>query len=242
MLRADNTGGGTGTVNFALLGSVDYSQSTGTVSIYYNPTAVGGGTEYQNPTIFACSGLCLNGGVLVNSQRPFQLTSYMLVSNESDLQVVGTTLGGTYALGNSFTAADFTGFAPGTIFTGIFDGNGGISATNYTVSGLTATLFPVVGNGATVRNINLADVNISALSPTFLGALAGENRGTISNVHVLSGRQRRIANRCPGACRSKHRPHRQLQLGRHCQRRRFQFHGSHEHRGRAGRHQSGDDH
>ena len=162
VLRADNTGGGTGTVNFALLGSVDYRGSTGTVSIYYNPTAVEGGTKYQNPTIFTCSGSCLDGGVLVNSQRPFQLTSSMLVNNGSDLQLVGTNLGGTYALGKSFTAADFTGFAPGTIFTGIFDGNGGISATNYTISDLSATLFPVIGNGATVRNINLADVNITA--------------------------------------------------------------------------------
>ena len=66
MLRADNTGSGTGTVIFAsCCGSVDYRQSTGTVSIYYNPTAVAGGTKYQNPTIFACSGLCLGGGVLV---------------------------------------------------------------------------------------------------------------------------------------------------------------------------------
>ena len=39
-----------------------------------------------------------------------------------------------------------------------------------------------------VRNLNLADVNVqtSGIS-TSLGALAGENRGTISNVHVLSG-------------------------------------------------------
>ena len=38
-----------------------------------------------------------------------------------------------------------------------------------------------------MRNINLADVNITAGSPTFIGALAGENRGTVSNVHALSG-------------------------------------------------------
>ena len=187
VLRADNTGSGTGTVNFGLLGSVDYRRSTGTVSIYYNPTAVAGGTKYQNPTIFACSGLCLGGGVLVNSQQPFQLTSYMLVNNANDLQLVGTNLGETYAVGTSFSASGFSGFGPGATFAGTFDGNGGISPTNYTISNLSTTLFPVIGSGATVRNINLADVNITAGSPTFIGALAGENRGTVSNVHALSG-------------------------------------------------------
>jgi filamentous hemagglutinin family protein len=195
VLRADNTGAGTGTVNFALLGSVDYRLSTGTVSIYYNPTAVEGGTKYRNPTIFACSGACLDGGVLANSQRPFQLTSYMLVNNASDLQAVGTNLGGTYALGRSFSAAGFTGFPPGTTFTGLFDGNGGISPANYTISDLTLSsanspvaLFPFIESGATVRNLNLANVNVTGTgSFIFLGTLAGENRGTIGNVHILSG-------------------------------------------------------
>ena len=195
VLRADNTGAGIGTVNFALLGSVDYRRSTGTVSIYYNPTAVEGGTKYQNPKIFACSGPCLDGGVLTGSQRPFQLTSYMLVNNASDLQAVGTNLGGTYALGRSFSAAGFTGFAPGTTFTGLFDGNGGINAANYTISDLALSsanspvaLFPFIESGATVRNLNLANVNITGTgSFIFLGTLAGENHGTISNVHILSG-------------------------------------------------------
>jgi hypothetical protein len=193
VLRADNTGTGSGTVNFSTAAVVDFSQSTGTVSIYYNPTAIEGGIKYENPRSFACSGLCLDGGVLVNSQRPSQLTSYMLVNDANDLQLVGTndrTLGGTYALGNNFSAspsAGFTGFAPGTIFTGLFDGNGGLGV-NYTVSDLRTLVFPIIGNGATVRNLNLADVDITATaSPTLIGALAGENRGTISNVHVLSG-------------------------------------------------------
>src|SRR6266700_583295 len=119
----------------------------------------------------------------------------MLVNNASDLQAVGTNLGGTYALGRSFSAAGFTGFAPGTTFAGLFDGNGGISAANYTISDLTlisanspVALFPFIESSATVRNLNLANVNIAATGNLiFLGTVAGENRGTISNVHVLSG-------------------------------------------------------
>ena len=39
-----------------------------------------------------------------------------------------------------------------------------------------------------MRNINLANVNITGTgSLIFLGTLAGENHGTISNVHILSG-------------------------------------------------------
>jgi M26 IgA1-specific Metallo-endopeptidase N-terminal region len=103
------------------------------------------------------------------------------------LQLVGTNLVGTYALGKSFSASGFSGFGPGSTFAGTFDGIGGISPTNYTISDLSTTLFPVIGSGATVRNINLADVNITAGSPIFIGALAGENRGTVRNVNALSG-------------------------------------------------------
>ena len=128
----------------------------------------------------------VSGGGVMASQ-PLQLTAYMLVNDARDLQLVGTNLGGTYALGKSFSASGFSGFGPGATFTGTFDGNGGISPTNYTISDLSTTLFPVIGSGATVRNINLASVNITAESPIFIGALAGENRGTVRNVNVLSG-------------------------------------------------------
>ena len=86
---------------------------------------------------------------------------------------VRTSLGGTYALGRSFSAAGFTGYAPGTTFTGLFDGNGGLGASstisnNYTISDLNLSsssspvaLFPFVESGATVRNLNLANVNIT---------------------------------------------------------------------------------
>jgi filamentous hemagglutinin family protein len=195
VLRADSTGTGIGTVNFitgTTLSNVNFQNSRGTVSIYYNPSvpAQGPDSKYQNPTNFLCSTI-LCGGVFVS--QPSQLTSYMLVNSASDLQLVGTNLGGTYALGRSISASGFTGYGPGATFTGLFDGNGGLGV-NYTISDLSlvsvspVALFPFIESGATVRNLNLANVNISAsLSITLVGALAGENRGTISNVHVLSG-------------------------------------------------------
>src|SRR5262245_65427123 len=89
---------------------------------------------------------------------------------------------------------DFTGFAPGATFTGLFDGNGGLGV-NYTISDLSlasanspVALFPFIESGATVRNLNLANVNIAGTgSFIFVAPLAGENRGTLSNVQVLGG-------------------------------------------------------
>ena len=183
VMRADNTGTGSGTVNFLPFARVDFSRGTGTVSIYYNP--LGGANKYQNPTNYLCVGLCLRGGVLI--QQPSQLTPYMLVNNAIDLTNIRRNLTGTYALGKSFSAAGCKGFAPGEAFAGLFDGNGGLGI-DYTISDLTVALFPAIESGATVRDLNLANVNTAATgSSLFVGALASENRGTISDVHVLSG-------------------------------------------------------
>ena len=94
ILRADNSGIGSGTVVFpstAQSGQVDFSHSTGAVSIYYNPsTGNPSQTKYQNPTDFSCC---------VSVQQSSQLTAYMLVNNASDLQAVSTNLGGHLCAG-----------------------------------------------------------------------------------------------------------------------------------------------
>ncbi|MFL4986367.1 MAG: GLUG motif-containing protein, partial [Xanthobacteraceae bacterium] len=77
----------------------------------------------------------------------------------------------------------FNGFAPDTTFTGTFDGSGGLGQ-NYTISGLTSSLFPIIGAGGIVRNLNLTDVNIISEGSGRFGALAGLNEGTISGVSV----------------------------------------------------------
>jgi hypothetical protein len=79
VLRADSTGTGVGTVTFApgtAPGQVNFSQSAGTVSIFYDPTAQNFGSKYQNPTNFLCStSFC--GGVFVS--QPSQLTAYAIM-------------------------------------------------------------------------------------------------------------------------------------------------------------------
>jgi filamentous hemagglutinin family protein len=202
ILRADNSGLGTGTVNFltrrgedeegpTITGRVDFSYSTGSVSIYYNPTTAlcDCTSKYQSPTDFSPYVSAGSG----------QLTSYMLVNNADDLAQIGLnsfSLNGRYALGRDINASTFKGFSSGTTFNGLLDGNGGLGVTS-SINNLTLSssqsqnsygLFPFIGSSGIVRNLTLQNVNISAGANTqFIGALAGQNNGTVTNVAVLSG-------------------------------------------------------
>jgi filamentous hemagglutinin family protein len=189
ILRANSTGNpGTtaGDVSFGPSG-VNFSNSTGTVSIYHNPIA---GYAFPNyPTDYA-SLVTTNPGV------PNQVRAYALVNDAIEFTAIGaspTTLAGTYALGRSFTLSSFAGFAAGTTFTGTFDGNGGLG-TNYTLSFLALSsasptgLFPIIGSTGTVRNLNLDMVSITATAGlNTIGTIAGINSGVISNVTVSNG-------------------------------------------------------
>jgi filamentous hemagglutinin family protein len=206
VLGADSTGTGTGTVNFrspgfediVQPGKVDFSRSTGTVAIYYNPIAGESGSKYQNPTTFSCSGSCSDGGVLVPQQS--QLTAYMLVNNASDLNLVRTNTSqtGTYALAalreTPLDAGSISNFAPIPNFNGVFDGQGQTIA-NLTIAPNSATtnnigLFGAIGTSGIVRNLNLTNVNVSAnpsvAGPQSVAALAGGNAGTIIDVSVVA--------------------------------------------------------
>jgi filamentous hemagglutinin family protein len=183
ILRADNSGTGQGTIVFESGGHVDFTNSTGTVSLFYNP---GGSptTKYQNPTNYFCPPCPGGGGVFVNQQS--QLTAYMLVNNATDLRNVSTNVGGTYALGRDVDAGSIPNFAPIPNFTGLFDGQGQTIA-NLTI-GSTAQnvgLFSSIGSTGVVRNLNLTDVAVSGLNSQFVGTLAGTNAGTISNVSAI---------------------------------------------------------
>ena len=89
--RADSAGTGTGTVNLLGAANVDYQNSTGQVSIFYNPSS------YATPTDYT-------GSVLTNGAVSNQLTAYMLVNNVFDLQNLQQNLGGNYALGRPIDA------------------------------------------------------------------------------------------------------------------------------------------
>jgi filamentous hemagglutinin family protein len=219
VLRADNSGRGIGTVIFRTTGGsedvplssglVDFSQSTGTVSIYYNPRAVSryvcncsiglqSANKYEHPIDFTPYVLTNKNFISPQSSPSGQLTGYMLVNNISDLEKLGAspqTLGGTYALGRSFDASEFGGFASGTTFNGLLSGNGGLGV-NYSISNLSLSLdhafdsyglFPFIGSKGTVRDLVLENANVSAgANAQFIGVLAGQNAGKIINVSVIS--------------------------------------------------------
>jgi filamentous hemagglutinin family protein len=187
-LRADSTGIGAGTVGF---GNGAQISTAGAVSIFYNPTApkdcVCGG-KYENPHDYTSN--VTGGGTL---------TAYMLVNTFADLQAIGanaTTLGGTYALGRDINADNMAPIGgAGSPFSGLFDGQGHIISNAIiapTASGVdNIGLFGAIGATGTVRNLNLTDFAVSA-NPNvsgpgqFVGVLAGQNAGTISNVNVTN--------------------------------------------------------
>ena len=183
VLRADNTGTGQGTVVFNPGGHVDYTQSTGTVSLFYNPSG-SQTTKYQNPTNYFCPPCPGGGGVFV--QQPSQLTAYMLVNTAGDLDAVRTNQSGTYALGTNITFDPNQTFTPIPNFTGLFDGQGQVIA-NLTIASTAQNigLFGTIASAGEVRNLNLTNVSVSAdssVNSQLVGTLAGINAGTIANV------------------------------------------------------------
>jgi hypothetical protein len=183
VLRADSTGTGQGTVVFDHGAHVDYTKSTGTVSIFYNPTGIQT-TKYQNPTNYFCPPCPGGGGVFVNVNQPSQLTAYMLVDTVSDLDAVRTNTAGIYALGTKITFNPDQTLTPIPNFTGLFDGQGQTIA-NLTIASTTQNigLFGTIASAGEVRNLNLTNVSVnSSVNSQLVGTLAGTNAGTISNV------------------------------------------------------------
>src|SRR5947209_6284801 len=97
----------------------------------------------------------------------------IIITTVQELENINNNLSGHYVLGNDINANSAaslnngTGFAPiGTLnnpFTGVLDGQG------FTINGLTINssasyvgLFAVVGGGAQIKNISLANENITA--------------------------------------------------------------------------------
>jgi len=189
-LRADSTGTGVGAVSF---GAGIKISTAGAVSIFYNPVAplvCLCGNKYENPKDY--SNNVTGGGTL---------TAYMLVNTFTDLQLIGSntnTLGGTYALGKDINADNMAPIgSAGSPFTGLLDGqghtisNGVIAPTAAGVNNI--GLFGAIGATGTVRNLNLTDfwikANPNAGGPgQFIGVLAGQNAGTISNVNVSNSK------------------------------------------------------
>ena len=139
--------------------------------------------------------------------RPFLLSEYSTtISNSHQLQLVALdptasyTLAGNISLGSDLKNASSmwggaaTGFVPIASLGGSFDGQG------YTIDGLTIAptdasvgsigLFAV--NSGSISNLNLTNVSIAANAGftgpgQWMGSLAGQNTGTITNVTVSGG-------------------------------------------------------
>ena len=181
VLRADNSGTGSGTVSL-VAGSVNFSDSAGTVSIFFNPSV--------NP-----AGSGLNSTSYVNPAEDYsqfvsgKLTAYMLVNTAFDLQNVRNNPGGTYALGRDVKNVNnsIANFSPIPNFTGLFDGQN-LTVSNVTINAPSDSksvgLFDTIGRTGIVRNLNLTDVTVNGLNSQFVGTLAGTNAGTVSNVSV----------------------------------------------------------
>ena len=181
VLRADNSGTGSGTVSL-VAGSVNFSDSAGTVSIFFNPSV--------NP-----AGSGLNSTSYVNPAEDYsqfvsgKLTAYMLVNTAFDLQNVRNNPGGTYALGRDIKNVNnsIANFSPIPNFTGLFDGQN-LTVSNVTINAPSDSksvgLFDTIDRTGIVRNLNLTDVTVNGLNSQFVGTLAGTNAGTVSNVSV----------------------------------------------------------
>ncbi|MGA7488063.1 MAG: filamentous hemagglutinin N-terminal domain-containing protein, partial [Xanthobacteraceae bacterium] len=183
ILRADSTGIGSGTLILnagTFANRIDYSQSTGTVSVFYNPANYTSPTDYLTPT---------NPHVALNPAMNNQFTAYMLVNTATDLNNVRTNTSGTYALGRDINAASIANFAPIPNFTGLFEGQN-LTIANLTIAPSDGTtnnigLFGTIGSSGIVRNLNLSNVSVTAnpgVASQWVSTLAGINTGTVINV------------------------------------------------------------
>ena len=204
VLRADATGTGVGTVSFLGTGMINFSQSTGTVSIFYNPSdnpagSIVNATSYASPTNYAPN-------VLTNGDVPNQLTSYMLVNTVFDLQNIENNLTDAYALGANIDASPTAswnggaGFVPigdrFNLFNGLFDGEGHvidqlvINSPSLTNQRNAVGLFSSLGAGGIIRNVGLTNVDVNLINSTNtigidgVGGLVGDSGGLVSNSYV----------------------------------------------------------
>ena len=160
---------------------MDYTGSTGTVSIFYNPSG-SEATKYQNPTDYFCPPCPGGGGVFVNHAAV--ATDGLYAGQHRQRSRCRTHEPERHLrAGPDINASSIANFAPIPNFTGLFDGQGQIIA-NLTIASTDQNvgLFGSIGSTGVVRNLNLTDVTVSGLNSQFVGTLAGTNAGTISNV------------------------------------------------------------
>jgi filamentous hemagglutinin family protein len=192
VMHADSTGTGFGTIVMpagTTSQRINWTGSTGTVTVYYNPTVFG---TQDNFTV---------GNGHIGLATPSQLTQYMLVNTETKLQNMGVNLAGNYALSKDINAGSIPNFVPigntSPNFTGIFDGqnhtisNLHIAPVNPVNFGISVGMFSTIGATGVVKNLTIDQATVTA-NPNatgpgqFVGVLAGTNAGLVSNVNVTN--------------------------------------------------------
>ncbi|PMS33870.1 two-partner secretion domain-containing protein [Trinickia symbiotica] len=188
-LRADATGidNGGSVLN---LGTADWSNSTGTVSLLYDMN----GTYAPGKLLGNAAWTPATGSGLQT-----QITGYQLVNSIGDLENISQNLAGNYALGKDLDGgANFTPIGnASTPFSGQFDGMYHtidnilimpVYSTPYASPPLPAGLFGVIGSAGVVRNLSMTNGRSSPINYGYTmsqgGLLAGINQGHIANVFV----------------------------------------------------------
>jgi filamentous hemagglutinin family protein len=173
----DNGGG------IANNGTIDWSRSTGIVSLLYDMNG-----SYSAGTLLAnrCWAAAPFSGLVT------QITAYKLVNSVADLANVSLDLKGNYALGKDIDlkTTENTSFIPiaptdTAPFAGQFDGFGHvISNLNISLPGFTylqyAGLFGVIGTSGVVRNLGVANAEVDGGPGGSYGALAGRSDGLVA--------------------------------------------------------------
>ncbi len=184
ILRADNTGTGTGTVGFAS-GNVT---TAGNVSIYYNPVTFG-----TQDTIYTGGSTPIQY-MLINS-----LGSELDTTSRSLASLSNTTAwwGENFALARDIDASltntwgAGTGFSPigtiGTMFSGYFDGQN-FTLSNLYINRTTAEYQGLFGriNNAVFSNLYLSG-SITARNSSGLLFGQASGSGSATNIHTLAG-------------------------------------------------------
>ncbi|MGN8106536.1 two-partner secretion domain-containing protein [Paraburkholderia sp. 22098] len=156
-------------------GTIDWSQSTGTVSALYDMNG-----SYSPGTLLANSAwVAPDYSGLVT-----QITDYKLVNTVQDLQNIESDMSGNYALGHDIDATGYAfktlGFASKVQFSGQFDGMW--HSVSHIKPDTDAVFCDIAANGV-VRDVNILDAVSGTYAPSYKpdGILAMSNYGLIVN-------------------------------------------------------------
>lgn len=118
------------------------------------------------------------GGGDGSAGNPYQIT------NCTDFQAISSNLSANYIISNNFSCSGVSNWASLGTFSGVLDGN------DKTISDFTGSNVQGIFTGiseATIKDLNISNVQFNSPSNEYVGALAGSGGGTTTNVHVLSG-------------------------------------------------------